>query len=226
MYNNKKFYANIRAMINHRKMNTAEVESAAGVSPGFLFRSEHNGVTPPVSFVAKLSEILDCTMDFLATANVAEYAEGSFCLNDFIEKLIEKTQRGEILWVSDDKAVYHASLDSKEEVYVAGAPVAGAWKKFSVWFQDAAAVAASDSEAAAEPEKFVAYDEQTNHDQYTFLHVRELIKLIKSVVESPIDQKALAIMHDFLAEKAETPSDASNVPSEPVSSSDDKSIAE
>lgn len=229
MYNNQKFYDNVRAMINHKKLKIGEIESAAGVSLGYLSRSEHNGSTPPVSLVAKLAEIFDCTIDFLATADIAKYSEGSFCLNDFVEKLIEKTQRGELVWQSDDKAVYHTNVGEKE-LYVAGAPIAGAWKKFSIWFQDTALVpdtaGAEEDTLVSEPKKLIAYSEDTNKDQYTFLHVRELIKLIKSVIESPIDQEALVIMKNFLAENGETPVKASESPSEPVASSDDKSIAE
>lgn len=249
MYDNQKLYENIHAMVNHRKVKIGEVESAAGVSQGYLIRSQKANTAPTIATVAKLAEILDCPMDALVTADFSKYTSEFFCLNEFIDKLIDKTQLGELVWSSDEKAVYHAHLTDAEDVYLAGAPVAGAWKKFSIWFQSSEAAAstvsaakseastdpsdsaapateepkAGDAKAAAdpvpasEPEKLIAYSEDTNKDQYTFLHVRELIKLVKNVIKSPIDQKALVIMKEFLAEKAETPVEAPGTPSEPVS---------
>lgn len=231
MYSNQKLYKNIHAMINYRKMKIGEVESAAGVSQGYLIRSQKANAAPTIATIAKLSEILDCPMDILVTADIEKYTSEFFCLNEFISKLIDKTQLGEIAWSSDEKAVYHAHLSDVEDIYLAGAPIAGAWKKFSIWFQAPSAAApettgTESSEAATESEKIIAYSEDTNKDQYTFLHIRELIRLVKNVIECPIDQKALLIIKTFLAEKAETPSEAPSAPSESDSAPDDRPAAE
>lgn len=232
-YDNKFFYRNVRSMANYRKKTFAEIEAAGELSPGTIAHLEYSEVVPPIGVVLKVAEVLQCPVDLLVHTKLDAFIKDDFLLTDFVQKLVDETQTGAIIWKKTD-GVFSASFVDGKDVYVSGAPVNGAWKPISIWFQDksekvpevADAISDAKSTDAAEPKKYIVFDEKSNTDPHVYRIVRNLVLLLKTAVERPIEPETLTIMRDFLAEKAETPSKASSVSSESVLPSDDKSIEE
>lgn len=231
-YDNKFFYRNVRAMTNYRKKTFAEIESAGELSPGTIARLEYSEVVPPIGVVLKVAEVLQCPVDLLVHSRLDAFIKDDFLLTDFVKKLVEETQTGAIIWKKTD-GVFSANFIDEKDVYVSGAPVNGAWKPICIWFQDTEKVdevadATTDTKSAdaAEPKRYIVFDEKANKEPDIYRIVRNFVKLVMAATERPIEPETLAIMHDFLAEKAETPSDAPSTPPEPFSQSDDKSIVE
>lgn len=227
MYSNTRLYKNIRAVIKYKKKSIGDIELASGISQGYLSRSEKSDTTPSISTVANIAEQLGCSIDFLATADMSKYTDSMLFINDFIKKLAEKTRSGDIVWISDEKGVCHASISDEEDVYVSGAPIDGAWKKLAIWFQPPTTPVQEGAEGsvAKEPEKLIVYDEDAIRDKYTLTHVRELARAAKAAADAPYSLKAMQIIKDFLAKNSETPVKAAGSSPEPDSVPQDKSIA-
>ena len=241
-YDNKFFYRNVCAMSNFRKMTFADIESAGELSPGTIARLEYSGVVPPLGVVFNVAEVLRCPIDLLVHTRLDAFIKDDFLLTDFIQKLVDETQTGAIIWKGTD-GIYSAGFIDGKDIYISGAPVDGAWKPLAIWIQDAvapvtaegaapttdAAEESASSEPATEPvapKKYIVFDEKLNKDPHIYRIVRNFVQLVQAAAERLTDAETLTIMRDFLAKNVETPAKASNASSKPVSSSDDKSIAE
>ena len=219
-YDNKFFYRNVCAMSNFRKMTFADIESAGELSPGTIARLEYSGVVPPLGVVFKVAEVLRCPIDLLVHTRLDAFIKDDFLLTDFIQKLVDETQTGAIIWKGTD-GIYSAGFIDGKDIYISGAPVDGAWKPLAIWFQDAVAPvtaegAAPTTDAAEESASSEPATEPVAPKKY----------IVQAAAERLTDAETLTIMRDFLAKNVETPAKASNASSKPVSSSDDKSIAE
>lgn len=97
-----KFFNNVRIVAKQKDMKIGELESAAGVSLGYISRTnKDSGTKPGIDFVVNISRILGVSLDSLVSRDLSKMTPTEIRLVSFIEKMIRKTQDDELCWIRE-----------------------------------------------------------------------------------------------------------------------------
>ena len=101
-FDKKIFLNNIEILLNSRNIKVRDLENKAGVSRGYLSRlsREGNQSVPGIDFILAASELFGISVELLSTVDYTGCSETERYYIDFIERLIQKTESGEMLWKS------------------------------------------------------------------------------------------------------------------------------
>lgn len=99
-FNKKLLFENIYYLLKTKNLKIGELESAAGVSPGYISRisKEDSTTRPSIEFVLGVSRVLKTSVDALLSVNYAGLSPTEKYIYDFLEKLMNDTLAGELCW--------------------------------------------------------------------------------------------------------------------------------
>lgn len=125
-FNKKILFDNISYLLKQREMKIGELESVAGVSPGYISRTSKDEKTKPgIDFIVNAAEALNVSVDTLMKVNMASLTPTERYLIDFIEKLTNDTQADKLDWnvetadllnnleVGEQGFCYHSLFDER-----------------------------------------------------------------------------------------------------------------
>ena len=100
VYDRKLCLKNMGLLIDKKKIKVGQLETAIGVSPGYLSRlaKEDNTTKISVELLAALSEQLEVSMDTLACTDLEAMTPTEQYIFLFIEKLLQETQFSNRSW--------------------------------------------------------------------------------------------------------------------------------
>ncbi len=98
-FNKQLMFENIAFLVRERGLKIGELETAVGVSPGYISRtSKEGGPTPGVEFVVNIANELKISVDTLIYAHMAELTPTERYIISFIEKLDRDTNADRLDW--------------------------------------------------------------------------------------------------------------------------------
>lgn len=98
-FNKKILFDNISFLVKELGKKIGEIETAAGVSPGYISRSaKEGGAKPGIDFIVKVADVLNTTVDTLINTNLTELSATERYLISFIEKLKSDTVSDKLEW--------------------------------------------------------------------------------------------------------------------------------
>ncbi len=98
---NKIFFENIIYLAKSKGIRLGDLEKACGVSPGYFSRisnSEDKDKMPNLQSVIRAARKLNVSIDSLIMNNYASLSETESFIVKMIEKIIKRTQLGELQW--------------------------------------------------------------------------------------------------------------------------------
>ena len=102
-YNKKQFIENVYFLAKARNIKIGDLESACGVSPGYLsrLRQGEKNIAPGADFLLSVAEQLSVTADAILTFDFSRASAEEIDLHDYLEKLIKETRSGKLTWRED-----------------------------------------------------------------------------------------------------------------------------
>lgn len=98
-FNKRLMFNNIAFLVKERDLKIGELETAAGVSPGYISRSsKESGSTPGIEFISNVAKILKVSIDTLITAHMTEITPTERYIISFLEKLERDTNDDKLDW--------------------------------------------------------------------------------------------------------------------------------
>lgn len=204
-----KFLKNVREVAKRRKIKIGDLEMAAGVSQGYMSRTEKSASSLSMTFAVNVASILNCSIDFLIFGNAPVFTETELLVYNFLNKLKTKAISGDMQWQSSDE-VYSAALLDGKMVYAVGAPIKAAWKKIKVWAEDvteapAAEADEADNNASTEADdikkpQYVFFDEMTDKNPDIYRIARETLLAIQAAANSNVSPAAVKVMQEYLSQ--------------------------
>lgn len=98
-FNKKLMLDNISFMLKELGKKIGELESEAGVSPGYISRtSKDNNAKPGIDFIIKVAESLNTSVDTLVSVDLASLTPTERYLLAFLEKLKSDTTKDKLDW--------------------------------------------------------------------------------------------------------------------------------
>ena len=98
-FNKKILFDNIYLLIKQSDLKIGELETRAGVSPGYISRASKEGTAKPgIEFIMKVADILEVSIDMLLNTNLAQLTPTENYLLTFIEKLRKDTADDKLEW--------------------------------------------------------------------------------------------------------------------------------
>lgn len=98
-FNKKLVFDNISFMVKAMGKKIGELESEAGVSPGYISRtSKDEKAKPGIDFILKVAEALDTSIDTLVSVNLTDVTPTERYLISFIDKLKSDTLLDKLEW--------------------------------------------------------------------------------------------------------------------------------
>ena len=86
-FNKQVLFDNIAFLVKERGLKIGELETGAGVSPGYISRaSKEGGPTPGIEFIANIARELQVSIDTLISAHMAEMTPTERYIISFLEK--------------------------------------------------------------------------------------------------------------------------------------------
>ncbi len=99
IFNKQRLFDNIAFLLKVRGMKIGELETAAGVSAGYISRaSKEGGSTPGVEFIINAARALGVSVDTLISANMTELTPTEKYIISFLEKLERDTNEDKLDW--------------------------------------------------------------------------------------------------------------------------------
>jgi len=96
-FNMERFRSNVKYLCDKHKVKQYDVEKTIGTGAGYLSRNGKNA--PGVDKIIAIAEYFDITMDSLINENLSIKDKNNISLlRTFVEKLIDDTKLGNILW--------------------------------------------------------------------------------------------------------------------------------
>jgi|GEM_PF-570698 len=91
--------ANINYLLKEKGMKIGELESAIGVSTGYISRLNREGSAKPgLDFLVKVAKALDVSYDVLLSLSLIDLTPTEQYLDQFVCRLIKQTKEDEISW--------------------------------------------------------------------------------------------------------------------------------
>lgn len=98
-FNKQLLFENIAFLVKERGLKIGELETAAGVSPGYISRaSKEGGPTPGIEFIVGIANELKVSIDTLISAHMAEMTPTERYIISFLEKLERDTNDDKLDW--------------------------------------------------------------------------------------------------------------------------------
>jgi transcriptional regulator with XRE-family HTH domain len=91
---------NIEYLADRKGLTMREVESGAGILPGYISRMLSAGSTPGVSNVLKIADYLDVPLEDIISGKFPRQNPRNEEFKKFIDKLIDDTRRGQLIWTA------------------------------------------------------------------------------------------------------------------------------
>lgn len=92
-------FGNIAYLLKEREKKIGELESDAGVSPGYISRtSKEENTRPGIDFIVKVAEVFEVSMDTLLRVKLYEISSTEKYILSFLEKLNQDTIQEELDW--------------------------------------------------------------------------------------------------------------------------------
>jgi transcriptional regulator with XRE-family HTH domain len=98
-FNKKRLFDNINYLIGESGKKIGELETEAGVSPGYISRASKDGGTKPgIEFIMNIAEILHVSVDMLLKVDIASLTPTERYLVSFLEKINTDTIDDKLDW--------------------------------------------------------------------------------------------------------------------------------
>lgn len=98
-FNKQVLFDNIAFLVKERGLKIGELETGAGVSPGYISRaSKEGGPTPGIEFIANIARELQVSIDTLISAHMAEMTPTERYIISFLEKMERDTNADKLDW--------------------------------------------------------------------------------------------------------------------------------
>ena len=102
VFDRKLLFDNIAALVKRSGLKIGELETNAGVSPGYMARTVKDGTAKPgIEFVIGVAEQLHVSTDLLLKADLTKMDANEIFLIGFVEKLIRDTVENKLYWESE-----------------------------------------------------------------------------------------------------------------------------
>lgn len=112
-FNKKMLFDNISYLIKKREMKIGELESEAGVSPGYISRtSKDGGAKPGIDFIMKAATALNVSVDTLLRVDLASLTSTEQYLISFLEKLVADTMNDKLDWNRESAEALNYRLET------------------------------------------------------------------------------------------------------------------
>ena len=103
-FNSKLLFDNIEYLIRTQDRKIGEVEAEAGVSAGYISRTnKESGGKPGIDFIMNISEVLHVSIDTLLKVNISSLTPTESYLVSFLEKLTKDTIKDLLVWEFETK---------------------------------------------------------------------------------------------------------------------------
>lgn len=118
-FNRAQLVENIGNLIQQKNMKVGEVESAIGISTGYLSRlsKDGNSSIPATDVVWKLARHFGVSTDALISGDFSEGTDNISVLRRFLKKLTVKTAEGALDWVPVTTQYVNAVLKGDEPLF-------------------------------------------------------------------------------------------------------------
>lgn len=95
----ERFFSNLSHLIKIHEKKIGELETDAGVSPGYISRmnKEANG-KPGIDFIVKVADQLNVSIDTLLGVDLTKLSHTEKYTFDFLEKLTQETEAENLIW--------------------------------------------------------------------------------------------------------------------------------
>ena len=115
-FDRQQLIENINTLIQQKNMRVGDIESAIGISTGYISRLSKEGSTsiPATDVVWKLARYLGVSTDALISGDYSQGRDNLSVLNRFIAKLIVQTEDGTIDWTPVTTKYVNAVLKGEE----------------------------------------------------------------------------------------------------------------
>ena len=102
-YDKLRFIDNVYALAPKKGLKIKEIETACGVSVGYFARLRlgKKGTAPGVDFLLKVADQLSVSVDSLLCYDFSSGSDSEQLLLNYMEKLIDQTQKGSMFWQED-----------------------------------------------------------------------------------------------------------------------------
>lgn len=99
MFNSNILFNNIAFLLKNSDKKVGELESASGVSTGYISRtSKGSGANPSIEFVYSVAKFFDVGIDLLISVDLGKVTETELYISKFIDKLIRDTNSNKLDW--------------------------------------------------------------------------------------------------------------------------------
>ena len=118
-FNRQQLVGNIGSLIQQRGMKIGEVETAIGISAGYLSRlaKDGNSSIPATDVTWKLAQHLGVSTDALISGDYSTGTDNLSVLKRFLKKLIVRTIEGSIDWIPVTTKYVNAVLKGDEDSF-------------------------------------------------------------------------------------------------------------
>ena len=97
-FNKKLLLENISYLVKEKNLKIGEVETQAGVSPGYISRNRDGNTKPGIDFIVRIADILGVSIDTLLMIDLSKLTPTENYLVKFIDKLIRDTSSDKLEW--------------------------------------------------------------------------------------------------------------------------------
>ena len=117
-FNKKILFDNIAFMLKKTGKKIGELESEAGVSPGYISRaSKEGGAKPGIDFILKAADALNVSIDTLLRVDMSRLTPTEQYLISFLEKLTKDTLDDKLDWKRESAGYLNERLEADKNGY-------------------------------------------------------------------------------------------------------------
>ncbi len=118
-FNRQQLVENIGNLIQQKNMKVGEVESAIGISTGYLSRlsKEGNSSIPATDVTWKLAQHFGVSTDALIAGDFSNGTDNISVLKKFLKKLVVRTMEGKLDWIPVTTQYVNAVLRGDESLF-------------------------------------------------------------------------------------------------------------
>lgn len=112
-YNKDTFVKNIEYLIKRRDVKIGDLETAIGVSPGYISRLKNTEGYPSGDILVSLSDYFDYSIDCLVFSDISIVSNDELLIIDFLKKMINDTQEHKTKWEKLKKSKFLDEQDTQ-----------------------------------------------------------------------------------------------------------------
>ena len=112
-FNKTIMFDNISYMLKEVGKKIGELESEAGVSPGYISRTSKEGNTKPgIDFIMRAAESLNVSLDTLLRVDMTSLTPTEKYLTTFLQKLVKDTLEDKLDWQTETPGYLNSRLEA------------------------------------------------------------------------------------------------------------------